>query len=62
MGDREAAPDQRAAGVTGVIAMLTAVVYIALYVLFIGFLGIAAAVEEGLMAAEWCAEEDPTEQ
>lgn len=47
---------------TGVIALLTAVVYIALYILFIGFLGIAAAVEEGLMAAEWCAEEDPTEQ
>lgn len=47
---------------TGVIALLTAVVYIALYVLFIGFLGITAAVEEGLMAAQWCAEEDPTEQ
>lgn len=47
---------------TGVIALLTAVVYIALYILFIGFLGIAAAVEEGLMYAEWCAEEDLTEQ
>ena len=43
------------------VALLTGLIWIALYILFIGFLGIAAEIEMGLHCADWCAEHDPTE-